>query len=90
MSAEKIAGADKLLKIVLDIGGEQRQIVSGIALVYLDPSVIVGKQVPVLLNLEPRELRGETSFGMMLCADKGGQPILLSPIEEVPPGSIVK
>ncbi|MEK7114947.1 MAG: methionine--tRNA ligase [Patescibacteria group bacterium] len=90
LSAEKIPSADKLLKLVFDIGGEQRQIVAGIALVFPDPSVLIGKQVPVLLNLEPRQLRGETSFGMMLCADNDGKPILLSPIEEVPPGIIVK
>lgn len=90
LSAEKVINSDKLLKLILDIGGEQRRIVAGIALVYPDPAVLIGKQVPVLLNLEPRQLRGETSFGMMLCADKDGAPILLSPIEEVPSGSLVK
>ncbi len=90
LSAEKIVGADKLLKLILDIGGEQRQVVAGIALIYPDPSVLIGKQVPLLLNLEPRQLRGETSFGMMLAADNSGKPVLLSPVEEVLPGSIVK
>ncbi len=90
LSAEKIPNTDKLLKLVFDIGGEQRQIVAGIALIFSDPSVLIGREAPLLLNLEPRQLRGETSFGMMLCADKDGAPILLSPIEEVPLGSIVK
>ncbi|MFZ2484544.1 MAG: hypothetical protein WAW81_01190 [Minisyncoccia bacterium] len=90
LSAEKLEGSDKLLKIILDVGEETpRQILSGIAEYTPDPSALVGKEVPVIANLEPRTLRGEISYGMMLAAD-GGKPILLHPAEEVVPGSRVK
>jgi methionine--tRNA ligase beta chain len=90
ISAEKLEGSDKLLKIILDIGEETpRQILSGIAEHTPDPSTLVGKLVPVITNLEPRELRGETSYGMMLCGIDG-KPVLLHPAEEVKPGSLVR
>ncbi len=89
-SAERIPNADKLLKIIFDIGGEERQILSGIAEFYPEPSLLVGKEVPVILNLEPRKMRGEESHGMMLTADASGRPVLLHPESEVPPGSVVK
>lgn len=89
VSAERVAGADKLLKLVFDMGDEERQVVAGIAEHY-KPKELVGKQMPVLTNLEPRELRGEMSNGMILAADADGKPVILSPAEEVPPGSVVK
>ncbi len=93
ISAEKVPEADKLLKLVFDMGGESgetRQIMSGIAEVFPDPSVLVGRQMPVLTNLEPKMLRGYESQGMILAADADGKPVLLIPDGEVPPGSIVK
>jgi tRNA-binding EMAP/Myf-like protein len=51
---------------------------------------LIGKEIPILLNLEPRILRGVESQGMLLAADKEGEPVLLNPDKEVPPGSIIK
>lgn len=91
ISADRLGGSDKLLKIVLDVGEEvPRQILSGIAESIPDPSALVGLEVPVITNLEPRTIRSEISYGMMLVADKDGLPVILTPIEDVPPGSVVK
>lgn len=90
ISAEKIPEGDKLLKLVFDFGGEKRQIMAGIAKIFDDPSVLVGKEMPVLTNLETRMLRGYESQGMILAADGNGQPVLLHPSIEVPSGSVVK
>lgn len=89
-SIEKVEGADKLLKFTFDLGGEERQILSGIAEFYTDLSALVGKEMPILVNLEPRTIRSLESQGMMLCADMDGRVVLLHPDQEVPPGSIVK
>ena len=89
-SVEKVEGSDKLLKFVFDLGGEERQILSGIARFYTDLESLVGKEMPILVNLEPRVLRGLESQGMMLCADSDGRPVILHPEAEVPPGSLVK
>lgn len=90
ISAEKIPEADKLLKLVFDVGGEQRQIMSGIAEFFPDPSVLVGMQMPVLVNLEPRKLRGYESQGMIMAIDRGEGIALLKPEIEVPAGSKVR
>lgn len=87
VAAERLPNADKLLKLVIDIGGEEQQILAEIAERYPKPSVLVGKEVLVLVNLEPRKMRGEVSNGMILAADADGKPVLLHPIEEVPAGS---
>ena len=90
ISAERIPNADKLIKLILDMGGEQRQVVAGIAEVIDDPARLIGCEMPVLVNLEPRRLRGYDSHGMILAANDGGRPVLLHPEKEVPPGSIVR
>ncbi len=91
VSAERVAGADKLLKLQVNLGGETRQIVSGIALSYPDPSVLVGKQIVVFANLEPREIRGEMSNGMLLAATgEEGLPVILTLERPVTPGSEVR
>lgn len=90
ISAEKIPEGDKLLRLVFDLGSEQRQIMSGIAEFFDDPSVLIGKEMPVLVNIENRKLRGYESQGMIMAADVAGHPVLLHPETEVPPGSIVK
>jgi methionine--tRNA ligase beta chain len=87
--AEKVEGADKLLRLEIDFGAEKRQLVAGIAETYQSDR-IVGREVPVLVNLEPRKIKGIESQGMMLAADVEGKPILLHPDEEVPPGCIVR
>jgi len=88
-AAEKVQGADKLIRLELDMGGETRQVVAGMAHTYA-PEDFMGKQVPILVNLEPRKLRGIESQGMILAADVGGKPIMLIPDREVPPGSTVR
>ncbi len=90
IAAEKILDSDKLIKLILDIGGEPRQIIAGIAESFPDPTVLLGKEMPILLNLEPRQFKGYTSAGMIIAADVDGQPILLHPEKEIPPGSIVR
>jgi len=90
ISAERVTEADKLLKLVIDLGEETKQIMAGIAEFYPDPKVLVGQQVPLLVNLEPRLLRGYESQGMMLAAETNNQPILLHPSQPVPSGSTIR
>lgn len=90
VSAEKIPEADKLLRLVFDFGEEQRQVMSGIAEFFPDPSVLIGRQIPVLVNLEPRKLRGYESQGMIMAIDTGDGIALLGPDKEVPAGSKVR
>ncbi len=86
MSAERVEGSEKLLKLMVDIG-EPRQILSGIGKVYA-PEEVVGKSVVVIANLEPRMLMGQESTGMLLAAHgEGGEPVLLLPDRDVPPGA---
>lgn len=87
--AEKIKGADKLLKLEVDLGFEKRTIVSGIAL-HFSGDAILGKQVVVVCNLAPRKMRGVESRGMILMAeDPGGQLRFINPDEATGNGSIV-
>jgi methionyl-tRNA synthetase len=90
-SAEKVAGADKLLKVMVDIGSEVRQVVAGIAEAY-KPEDLVGKNVVVVANLAPRKLRGVESNGMIVAASVGpeGRPVLCTFAEEVPAGTRLK
>jgi methionyl-tRNA synthetase len=91
LSAELIAGADKLLKLRLDVGelGE-REIVAGIRAAY-DPASLVGRLIVVVANLEPRKMRFGTSQGMMLAAGPGGKDIFaLSPDAGATPGMRIK
>lgn len=90
VSAEKVADADKLIKFVFDIGGEKRQIMAGVAQLISDPADLIGKQMPILVNLEPRNFRGNPSEGMIVAADVDGRPVFLHPAQEIPAGSIVK
>jgi methionine--tRNA ligase beta chain len=88
-AAEKVQGTDKLIRLEIDLREGTRQVVAGMALTYT-PEDFIGKQVPILVNLEPRKLRGIESQGMILAADVGGKPIMLIPEREVPPGSVVR
>jgi len=87
--AKRIANTDKLIKLEIDFGEEKRQIVAGIA-GFFEPDYLIGKEVPVVVNLEPRNLKGIESQGMILAVNVDGQPVLLFPEKEVPPGSIVR
>jgi len=83
--------ADKLLVLQIDVGGESRQICAGIKANY-QPEQLVGKQIIVVANLEPRALRGEMSQGMLLAATDTatGKVVLLTPGDPVAAGSKVK
>jgi methionyl-tRNA synthetase len=90
-SAERIQGADKLLKLLVDIGDEVRQVLAGIALSYA-PEDLVGRNVVIVTNLAPRKMRGLESNGMLLAASVGpdGKPVLCTFAEDVPAGAKVK
>lgn len=89
-SAERIQGADKLLKILVDIGDEVRQVLAGIATAYA-PEDLLGRKVVVVTNLAPRKMRGLESNGMLLAASDGdGKPVLCTFAGDIAPGSKVK
>ena len=88
-AAERVENAERLLKLQVDLGGEQRQIVAGIAATY-DPASLVGRQVIVVANLAPARIRGVESQGMLLAADGGSGPIVATFEREVPPGTRVR
>ena len=89
--AEKVKGADKLLRLEVDIGTEVRQIVAGIAKAY-EPEKLVGRKVVIVANLQPRKLRGLESNGMIVAASLGddGLPVLAGFLEDVPVGAKLK
>src|SRR5256884_165803 len=91
-TAERIVGADKLLKLTVDIGTEIRQICAGIAQ-YYEPEKLIGRKVAVVVNLAPRKLRGVESNGMIVAASVGpeGRPVLAGfPDEDVEIGARLK
>ncbi len=91
VSVEVVEGADKLLKLMVDVGeGSYRQIVSGIREYFANPQFLVGTQAPFLLNLAPRTIRGVESRGMILAASKKETLALLNPHLHVPTGTRVK
>ncbi len=87
--AERVENSEKLLKLRVDLGEADlpagRQVVAGIGKFY-EPDELLGKEIVVVVNLEPRKLMGLESQGMLLAADKEGEPILIVPEKEVPPG----
>lgn len=86
LAAEKVEGADKLLKLQLDIGDETRQVVSGIAKQYT-PEDMIGKKVVLITNLKPAKLRGIESQGMILAATKGKKLTLVTIDGDIPAGA---
>lgn len=88
-SAERVEGATKLLKLTVDMGSEQRQVVAGIAEWY-PPESLVGKTIVVLANLKPRAIRGVESKGMLLAADVDGKAVLLTVDGDAPPGAPIR
>jgi len=88
VSAEPVEGSEKLLKLMVDFGeDEPRQILSGIAK-YTSPEALVGTQLPFVTNLEPREMMGMESNGMLLAAHgTDGEPVFVRPETSVEPGS---
>lgn len=91
LAAEKVQGADKLLKLTVDVAeAEPRTIVAGIAKAY-DPETLVGRKVVIVANLAPRKLRGIQSNGMIVAASlEGGTPVLAGFLEDVPVGARLK
>jgi len=87
-AAERIPGATKLLKLQVDIGTEVRQVCAGIA-EYYEPEKLVGMKVVVVVNLQPRKMRGVESNGMIVAASVGdqGRPVLVTFGEDVPNGA---
>ncbi|MGZ3929674.1 MAG: methionine--tRNA ligase subunit beta, partial [Mucilaginibacter sp.] len=90
LAAEKVAKTKKLLKLTIDTGIDERTVVSGIAEHY-EPEAIIGKKVSILVNLEPREIKGIVSQGMILMAEDGdGKLAFVSPIDDLHDGSVVR
>ncbi len=91
LSAEVVPDADKLLKLSIDVGEENpRQIISGIRGFVAGPEYLVGKQMPVLINLEPRTIRGLESQGMILAASSEGEFSLLFPEKKIKDGAEIR
>lgn len=100
LSVEVVEGADKLLKLMVDVGeikeeegsevASPRQIVSGIREYFEDPQILVGKQCPFLINLEPRVIRGLESQGMILAASTEDSFALLHPHQTLKAGAKIK
>ena len=91
LAAERVPKSNKLVRLQVDLGAEQRQIVAGIAARY-EPETLVGRNVVIVANLKPAKLMGVESNGMVLAATVGeaGEPSLLEVAADVPPGSRVK
>ena len=90
VSAEHVDGADKLIRLVLDLGDSQRQVFAGIKSAYA-PESLVGRLTVVVANLKPRKMRFGESQGMVLAAGPGGSDIfLLSPDDGAVPGMQVR
>jgi len=87
--AEPVPKSKKLLKLTVDLGGQTRTVVAGIAQAYR-PEELLGKQVIVVANLAPATLMGVESQGMVLAASTDGSPVLLHPAHEVPAGTEVR
>lgn len=88
LTAEKVEGADKLLKLQVEVGAEKRQVVAGIAEHY-SPESLLQKQVVLVTNLKPATIRGVESHGMLLAAKKGKKLFVVSPENEIPSGAKV-
>jgi len=90
LEAEKVPKTTKLLKLKIDTGIDIRTIVSGIA-EYYEPESIIGKQISIVANLEPRKIKGIESQGMILMAeDKDGNLVMVTPATKVSNGSMIK
>jgi methionyl-tRNA synthetase len=90
LEAEKVPKTTKLLKLKIDTGLDIRTIVSGIA-EYFEPAGLIGKQISIIANLEPRKIKGIESQGMILMAeDKDGKLVMVAPTDKVSNGSMVK
>lgn len=97
LSAERVEGSEKLVKLSVDLGlitnnaeeRDVRKILAGVGKIY-EPEALVGKQIIVVANLEPRSLMGMESQGMLLAAESENGPVLLMPDKDVTPGAKVR
>jgi methionyl-tRNA synthetase len=89
LSAERVPKSEKLIKLQIDLGGEQRQIVAGIGKKY-EPEQLIGRRVVVVANLKPAKLMGVESQGMVLAAGDKDVVGLVTILEDVEPGTKVK
>jgi methionyl-tRNA synthetase len=89
IKAEKVENSDKLVKLEIDLGNEKRTIVAGIGKKY-SPEELMGQLIIVVANLEPKEIKGIKSEGMLLAADSENGPVLIVPLEQVYVGTKVK
>ena len=89
LSAERVEGSEKLLRLRVSLGEEERQIIAGIGKKYA-PEELTGKQIIIVANLEPRMLMGLESQGMLLAADSPDGPVILMPEREVVASTKVK
>lgn len=88
LEAERVPKTDKLLRLIVDLGDEKRQIVAGVAAWY-EPEQLIGKQIVVVANLKPVKLRGIESHGMLLAAKSEGKLSVITPLGEVATGASV-
>lgn len=88
LSAERVDGATKLLRLQIDLGSDKRQIIAGIAEHYT-PEQITGKKIVVVANLKPAVIRGIESNGMLLAAKSGGTLKVITPDGDMPPGASI-
>ncbi|MFX1259363.1 MAG: methionine--tRNA ligase, partial [Promethearchaeota archaeon] len=88
-NVETVPNADKLYKLSIDLGNEKRNLVAGLA-DYYKPEELKGKKIVVLVNLQPRKLRGVLSQGMLLAAEEDNKVSILIPDKDLPPGAKVK
>ena len=89
LEAEPVPETDKLLKLKIDLGDEQRELVAGIAEDY-KPEDIKGKQIPILTNLEPKTIKGIESQGMILAVDIDNKAVLLHPDKKTANGAKIR
>jgi methionine--tRNA ligase beta chain len=89
LEAERVPGTDKLMKMKVDVGDRTVEMVAGIADRYA-PEDVKGKQVPILVNLEPKTIRGVLSQGMILAATEGGSAVLLHPDKDLDAGAKIR
>lgn len=89
LEAESVPDTDKLLKLKVDLGNEQRELVAGIAETYR-PEDLKGKQIPILTNLEAKTIKGIESHGMILAIELDGKATLLLPDKNIPSGSKIR
>ncbi len=89
VEAQKVEGSRKLVKMMVDIGSEVRQVVAGIAEAY-DPVALLNRKIVLVVNLKPARIMGIESNGMIVAASDGARPVLVTFTEEVRNGSLLR